>query len=383
MADGRVISCPHCHAELLVPRSTRAVQGRCPTCHADFPLPPEEPDPRQDLVTDATIADWLGPRDEDEAPDAVDESALTDVAEGVHRELGDTHAQTVRCQIRLVRLDAHGALFEFPASRLQNTVFRCAMPRRCLHCGTTSHLQAHVIVFGSRFTRDMSLKAEHSAGRLVASERDIAGLEGEALLERLPHVPNVDPPADLPMPYWLCDMCTGAGEIKGEIETNPATGRGRCRLLIRNLRRAEEFLVAAGGNKTIDHRQLRRRVEAMDDNLWDTLPLAVRHRIEQWFRPHKGERLIAFVPDRDHARTEDGVAGLILSNRRLIHHTSYRHSEASVGTPLEMRLAFGQGKATLQINASDCNVKRMCLDREGVRTLRSALSESDFHVAWR
>ncbi|MFW6133525.1 MAG: hypothetical protein ACOC8F_06470, partial [Planctomycetota bacterium] len=86
---------------------------------------------------------------------------------------------------------------------------------------------------------------------------------------------------------------------------------------------------------------------------------------------------------RDHARTEDGVAGLVLTNRRLIHHTPFRHHEEPAGDALEMRLAFGRGKGTLQIHAPNCHIKRMCLDREGVLKLRHALAHSNFRVAWR
>lgn len=380
MQEHRQVRCPRCGVLLEVPLAAPERAARCAQCRSPFPLPRHMP------VSEATIAAWIyRNRDEEEAePDS-----LAEVAEDLQRELaraegGDTPAPANRTdRIRLVKLDRHGALFEFPAERLLDTDFRCAMPRRCLRCGTSAHLRAHVIVFTPYFSKDLSLKDEHTAGRLVAGEAEVRGLSGEALLAKLPQVPNVPRPADRPMPYWLCDMCTGAGVISGQIEVNTETDRGRCRLLMRNLAAAEQFLVAAGGKDTIDHRQLRARVEESRQSPWDALPLVVQHRIEQWYKPVRGEKLLAYIPDRDHARTEDGVAGIIVSNRRLIHHTPFCHNEEPAGDPLELKLAMGKGRGTLRIHAPNCNVKRMCLDREGVRTLRSALKATDFRVAWR
>jgi hypothetical protein len=230
---------------------------------------------------------------------------------------------------------------------------------------------------------DVSVKAEHDAGKLIVPEQELRGLNDEEMLGRLPKVPNATPPSDLPMPYWLCDMCSASGIIEGRVEINTATGRGRCRLRIQPLRRAEEFLVAAGGKGSEGHGQLVELIEATAELPWDRLPMVVQDRIEQWFKPDKGEGFIAYVADRDHTRTEDGVAGLLVSNRRLIYHTRTRHRELDIHTKVEIQLAMTGPRGHLRITAGGPWVKHLTVDRDGVRRLRGALTQAKCPAQWR
>ncbi|HOF17514.1 MAG TPA: hypothetical protein PK082_01295, partial [Phycisphaerae bacterium] len=207
-------------------------------------------------------------------------------------------------------------------------------------------------------------------------------LGNDELLNRLPKVPNVPHPGDLPMPYFLCDMCTGTGEIGGQINIHSVTGQGTCRLQIRNLRRAEEFLIQAGGEGTPCHESLRRRIEKTAEHPWDLIPDVVRHRIEQWFRPLPAERFLAYVADRDHARTEDGMFGIVVSNGRMIYHANRRHHEAGLIDPVEVQVAQGSGKESLRLKAPLWEVKHMAVDGEGKSLLRRALTLARFQVTW-
>ncbi len=368
------VRCPSCGVVLKVPVDRLRRRARCAQCKTVYRLP------TRTIVAEALIASWLArPEDEEEAPRSAPQPGAARVQAAKPRPA----AKVARGEIRLVQADARGALFEFPTHRLTETAFRCSMPRRCLQCGISRHLRAHVIIYVPILRERPSLRAEHSAGDLVVRDEDIQQLEGEALLDRLPRVPNVPPPGDMPMPYWLCDMCGEAGATAGQIQVNPQTGEGRCRLLIRNLRRAEEFLSAAGGRNSPDHDTLLALLETMTEDPWDTLPLVVRHRLEQWFRPAGDERLVAYVPNRDHARTEDGVSGLVISNRRLIYHSHSRHHEASVTEPLEMQLATGGGRTELRFRTRSWQVKHFRADRSGLRQLRRALAAARYRVTWR
>jgi hypothetical protein len=354
----------------------------CPRCKAGLRLR------RRGSVSEETIASWL--EDEEDLEDEeVRAPARSEAAQAAAAPVQTKEAERPRSApaptaggIRLVKADSRGALFEFPASRLKEVPFRCAMPRRCLQCGCFISLNAHVILY-EQTSRRLSLDEEHTAGRLAVKGEEVEGLEGEELLSRLPKVPNVPPPADLPMPYWLCDMCTGAGAISGRIQVNAEAGEGRCRLLIRNLWRAREFLLSAGGEATAGAAALSQRLETMTVDPWDTLPLVVRHRLEQWYHPREDEKLIAYIPNRDHARTEDGVSGLVISTRRIIYHSHSRHREALAAEPLEMQLAIGEGKGDLRFRTRSWQVKRFRVDRDGIRQLRRALTVGKFKVAWR
>ncbi len=375
----RLVQCPSCGRILAAPPGCANCVVRCGVCHTRFRLP------RRVAMTDEAIASMLQEehlRDlyEDLHAPPTGEAKLTGAEEVIS---GQTAVLPALAEgLRLVRMDRKGATFLFPASRLLEPAFRAAMPRRCLGCSSRMHLRAHVVIFAPELIDSRSLEAEHSAGALVLSEEEIRDLGNDELLNRLPKVPNVPHPGDLPMPYFLCDMCTGTGEIGGQINIHSVTGQGTCRLQIRNLRRAEEFLIQAGGEGTPCHESLRRRIEKTAEHPWDLIPDVVRHRIEQWFRPLPAERFLAYVADRDHARTEDGMFGIVVSNGRMIYHANRRHHEAGLIDPVEVQVAQGSGKESLRLKAPLWEVKHMAVDGEGKSLLRRALTLARFQVTW-
>jgi hypothetical protein len=290
--------------------------------------------------------------------------------------------ESVAEPVRLVKFGDAGALLEFQAARLKEIAFRCAMPRRCLRCGTSVHLLAHVIIYSGALVDNVSLEAEHAAGELRLAEDQVRDLSPEQLLDRLPMVPNVPSPANLPMPYWVCDMCSGAGLLGGQIQVNSQTGNGWCRLRVRNLRRAMEFMEAAGAKDTKGFADLSEHLESSKENPWEQLPSVVQHRVEQWYKPGSGEQYIAYVPDRDHARTEDGMSGLLISNHRLIFHTRLRHSETTSDKPLKLQMSNDGGKLVLKLETPTWDIKHLMLDRDGATLLRRSLIASGFNPVW-
>lgn len=374
---GRQVLCPSCGTILEVPPGCCNCIVRCGQCRHRFRLP------RRIAVTDDAVASWLTREsDAEELPDHVaDESASVGEASEITGRTAVLPAVTEG--IRLIKLEGPTALLEFPASQLRVPAFRCALPRCCLRCGTRVHLRAHVVIYTARLVGSVSLEAEHAAGRLSLSGEEAKNFTHQQLLERLPCVPNVPSPGDLPMPYWLCDMCSGADMISGQIHVNTETGTGWCRLLIRNLHRAEEFLAAIGSVGTSDYRDIQHHLATVAENPWDTLPLLVQHRVEGWFKLAAKERFIAYVPDRDRTRTEDGMSGLVVSTRRLLYHTPLQHKEMSVTHPLELQLSMIGIKGNLSIETPDWEVKHFTVDRDSANQLRRALAVAKFHANWR
>jgi len=288
-----------------------------------------------------------------------------------------------RSDIRIVTLRADSVLVEFLTKRLEETPFRCAMPRTCMRCGTRAHLQAHIVIFRPHTRNAPSGEMGQSVGELVVTDEDLQRLEGKALLDRLPEVKNVPPPGNLPMPFWLCDMCPEGGVVVGQIKVDARTRKRACRRLIRNPNRAEEFLRAAGGDRVVGLDKLHELNAAGRENPWDLVPMVIRHRIEQWFRPQEDEQFLGYVPDRDRSRTEDGMAGLLISSRRMIYHTHLRHRESSAEESVELLLAMSRDKGQLRIHTPHWVVKRMTVDKEGVRRLRRALTMGKYRATWR
>jgi hypothetical protein len=364
---GDIVRCAKCQQRFRVPKPAGITDDTITSWLSDAVVPPEVGDDDLDASRTATAsistAPWPAPREAVFSAPQVSPDAV-----------GQT--------IRLVKFGDAGALMEFQAARLREVSFRTAMPRRCLRCGTSSHLLAHIIIYSPVLVDNVSLEAEHAAGELRLAEDQARDLSPQQLLDRLPMVANVPAPGNLPMPYWVCDMCSGAGLIGGQIQVNSQTGNGLCRLRIRNLRRALEFMEAAGSGATRTFKQLREHVESSIENPWEQLPSVIQHRVEQWYKPGGGEQYIAYVPDRDRTRTEDGMSGLLISNRRLIFHTRLRHSETTSEKPLKLQLSNNGGKLSVKLETPIWDIKHLVLDRDGANLLRRALVVSGFKPVW-
>jgi hypothetical protein len=295
---------------------------------------------------------------------------------------GNTIHPLISGPLRLVKVEPGSVLMEFPARRLLEPAFRRGMPRQCIKCSSKSHLYVHVIIFSGHMTDSISLEAEYSAGSLGLSDQEARTLSADDLLARLPKVPNVPPPANEPMPYWLCDMCSAAGVVSGQITGNLAAGQGTCRLKINNVRQAQEFVIAVGGTGADGYDKLEQLISHMVVNPWESVPLTVQHRLEQWFKPEAGERFLAYVPDRDRARTEDGMCGVVVSDRRLAYHTEMRHREMLIGASLRITVASHGLAQRIAINTDSWEVRAMTIDREGIVGLRRALLLGKFPLIW-
>jgi len=370
----RRVKCPKCGKVLGIPEGFDGKAVRCGVCRTPFRIP-------KPSVED-TIAGWL-----DDEPEA-DLSAKTAAPIGMAPEPAprdppaSKSAKKATQGLRVVAMERRGTLFEFPADMLRGEAFRCAIPRRCTHCQAKVHLSAHLIIFTSELRDSISLEAEHKAGHLTIPQDQLGRVDGPEMLAKLPEVPNVPEPANHPMPYWVCDMCSGAGSISGQITVDNASGRGRCRMFIRNAHMARDFFANAGGEGTRDYAKLVEFTEHMDDDRWDALPSVIRHRLEQWFRPQDGEKFIAYVPDRAFVRTEDGMNGLVISNRRLIFHHPPLHQEAPREVKMTIALRVEKGDEVATLDAPDFKRRSIVLDRQGMMLFRRALSKGDFTAEW-
>ena len=374
------VKCPSCGATLAVPNDSLKRRIRCGRCKHRFALATQS-----EAVLEKVIASWLSDEEEPEATqDMPQGEALAEKAPAAAPEEAPLPEprQPKKGNIRVVKIE-RGVLFEFPVSRLLDPEFRSAFPRQCLSCESRAHLRAHVVIYAGQLVQDsISMEDEHSAGTLVLSNEEVRGLSDEEILDRLSRVPNVPHPADLPMPYWVCDMCSGTGQVSGQIQVNPETGKGWCRLFIRNVHRSLEFMVNAGGEGAEGYDMLKERVEQTAEHPWDNLSEVVQHRIQQWFQPKGGEQFIAYVPDRDHVRTEDGVAGVLISSRRLIYHNPRRHWEMSVEDPVELQTFTGGGRGSVSISTPSWSIRQMSVDRDGLTRMRRALALSKFQAVW-
>ncbi len=377
---GMKVNCPRCTTSLSLPTDVGNERVRCPVCRGVFRVRIHKK-----IALDETIADWLDEslrRDEPEqvTPDPARTSFPAEI-EG----LGDTQRAIFddADRMHLVAADRRGVVLEFPAEFLRVEAFRASIPRRCIHCSARTHLSAHVVIYTGQLRDSISLEAEHAAGKLSIPPEKLGNLAGVDLLKRLPEVPGVPSPGNLPMPYWVCDMCRGAGWISGQIRVSADTCKGSCRLFFRNLKMAMGFFANACGTDSKHYRKLAEFHEHWQENPWNALPTVVRHRLEQWFEPAEDEQFLAYIADRGFVRSEDGMNGVVVSTQRLVYHHPPRHQELECGKDLTVHLRMAEGQQIATLEGDGFKRRLITVDRVSRMLLRRVLSKAGFKATWK
>ncbi len=382
MASRRV-RCPACAVILEIPHGFRGSKVVCSCCQGRFRIP---------ALSDAEIVDLIGHRDKDdttvagtstrEITAALVEARQSDAKPG--QAQADDKYKPVPAELEgftLARLDSNGVLFEFPASLLAGTVLRGALPRCCMRCGTKGHLQPHLAIFAHHMTDSASLEVQFVDGPMIDGQ-DAMNMPIEEVLEKLPRVKRVPSPANLPMPYWICDQCSPSNMVLAQNDIDRDTGAGACRLLLPILWRAEKFVLNLGCDGTAICEEIRKAVQDHPEEPWDSLAGVVQQRLRQWYHPHKAERFVSYTPDRSHGRSEDGVYGVVVSNRRLILNCDRRHYESEKGEPIELSFSMQGGQLRLTTKTPNWTVKNQVVDKAGLERLRRALANENFLTTW-
>jgi hypothetical protein len=371
----RQISCPTCGVELNVPDDAAGRFARCGSCQHRFQVPTKPTLDDEDILSLITG---------DDDSDLVDSSEFDDLHGDPSQRSTIMAAQVPsigESDIRITRLDQEGVLFEFPAGRLRDISFRCSMPRICMRCSAKSNLRAQVIVFASPVVDEATIHSLLNSGRLTFTAPFAERMSAKDLLDKLPSLPDAPPPTDMPMPYWLCEGCDYEDMVTGHLFENAKTGDQTCQMHLTNLHRAKDFLQAADGNDG-DIERLNEWCVTEDDKPWDLVPESVRQRLNQWFKPDASETFLVYIPDRALSRREEGMAGVVVSDKRLVYQSNLRHKECEQSLPITLQLAMTRELGQINIETPQWKVLRMTIDREGVRRLRRALTVGRFSTTW-
>lgn len=374
-----LIHCPCCQAHLTASEEFVGKRARCKGCGETFLI--EAPS------LEDSVASWLGdlPPGADETQSSRGASATTTAAPGAWPAKphpprsgalagGKTHTPEASAPadrlLRLSHLDQMGAFFIFPASLLANEQFRASMPRCCLNCGSANNLTVHLIVWNAKLPERLRTKGQSL--RVRVTQEELVHLGGPELVRHLPAVPDMPSPFDLPMPYFICNICAPTGAVMTHIRPRE-DGTEECELGISSMKRAAEFLAHNLGRDHEDYKRLLSETEKRLNDPWRALPLAVRNRIGQWYTAGQDERFISYIQDMDFAKAESGMGGLVLTNRRLIFHKLGAHREVPLKERIELRVHEQENKYQLAINVTGAKPMLLHCDPGAVDQIRKTL----------
>ncbi len=347
----------------------------------DMPMMSAGPPLRPGHVGETEIMDWLGNSPGDQA-------AETDEGVSKVREtMVPPPRKSASFPVRLGHVDSMGAFFLFSPSLLLDERFRLSFPQKCAVCGTQASLQVHLVFWPAMLphSADVGFRTQKEpprTGGKVVELRSLAGKSASAFLDALGRINVLPEPYCLPFPYYICRLCSPAGAVVTDVRTINQVGQQECELGICSLPRAEEFATAVCGPDCPDALTIRHAFRQRGGDPWQMTPLAVQTRIRKWYRPDKNERFLAFIPDADFARTEDGSAGLVLTDGRILYYRQGNLVDIPLGQTLTIARVNDGPKLSLHILSSEGRHANMVTTAASAEKLRHCLVQQGIKAKW-
>lgn len=328
------ITCPGCKAALTLPKDSLGKKGRCRSCGTMFPI--EATSVNLANPVEDTVFGWLADSagDPEPQPSATPPLVRTDRKPAAAPTPTPPEHPKNNFDIRLDHVDAMGAFFRFSPSLLLNEDFRASFPQQCVICGSELSLYVHLVIWASKLSDNAKSKLHDLKNTIIRLDH-IGRPHGPDLLSRLARINYMPDPYCLPMPYYVCDGCSSVGAIMAAVHPSPQNDQDECVLGIASLPQAQAFLIA---NRGTDCPELKQIQDLQSDHVdhWKLMPLTLRIRLSQWYKPHTGESYLAYIPDMEYSKAEAGMAGLLLTDQRIIQ----RKPPKTIELPIEEHITL-------------------------------------------
>jgi len=278
---------------------------------------------------------------------------------------------TYRLPIRLGHLDDMGVFLLFEPALLYREEFRAAFPQRCIICNSNEHLLVNQVVWSSKLPARGKFGLRESYVPAVHSLRRLGHPTSRGLLAKLERIESMPEPFCLPFPYYVCRTCSAVGAVVTDVRNSG--GQEECELGIFSLRVAQDLMRICCGEDCQAYGQIHQALRETRGDTWKALPLAVRSRIRQWYRPLEGERFLGYVADGDFAKTEAGLAGLVLTDQRLVCRKYASLVELPLSEQVEVHLHNKDGHLQLNISGKSGKTANLATSDAASRRLRTLL----------
>ncbi len=399
-----MVMCKFCGKGVKVPVEYIGRKGRCPRCGCVFEITPvkatqaagnAQAEPLRPAgaetsgVSEQDILSWLTPGRSEPSSTSVSSSRIptgpgAKAASSSPRQAAapTTADEKGHFPIRLGHVDEMGAFFLFDPSLLYDERFRLSFPRRCVVCGSRNRLSVHLVIWASKLPGRGEFGAHTSYSRSIFELDKLGGVDGRELLDKLDRFENVPEPYSLPFPYYLCRHCSPVGAIITDVRPR-SDGKGEvCELGISSLKQAEQFARIVCGPDSSVVKKVHEAYLRLRSNPWQSLPLAVRSRLKHWFTPEEGENFRLYISDGDFAKTEAGLAGVVITDKRLV----YRKFAAKIEIPLSQEITIREShkdkRVQLTISSPGSKPANLITDESGAERLRLGLRQQGANLRW-
>lgn len=343
MSEPVVVVCPNCEQKYRVAPSNLGHRAVCKRCGKGFEIAVEQ------RIDDDTICGWISDADPT-GSSVMGSTSIFAAGDGDPKPPG---AQWHRPpppeqpRVEFLRLDRDAALFEFPVEGLNDAHLRCSFPHRCVQCLNPKDLSMHYVIWGDKLPRHDALRLQENEMRSVRSLDKLMNADPQGWFNKLEPITFLPKPFSHPLPYFVCHECGAIGEVIGRVVGEE--GAERCQLRITNLTIALDFFRNNGGKGQAGYQRLLVARRQAKGKQWENLPFAVRERLSQWFTRQTDEKFLGFYADDDFSRADAGLAGVVLTDRRLIYKKYGGCVEYAVELGGRIHVHASQNRATLEI----------------------------------
>ena len=271
---------------------------------------------------------------------------------------------TPRPHLVVRRVSVDGVLLAFDARWLHHDRFRVSVPVRSAFNGESDpmKLTARPMIFLDAVedpaprARPLELRYEHEpVGKATPAQ----------MAEAMGRLRGVRAPFDQPILYYahadasVPAMACRLRATRDDADKGGSDGRDKtvCEVLVPHGRVAAEWLAAVNGRCGEDFGRLMEEVESVGQTAWDALDQKVRLRLEPWCTFQRGERFLAYFNDPDFTASEAGLAGVVVTDKRLIYHKYRRLRSVSLRSPATLHMRKDGSVTRLTITAGDRRAK--------------------------
>ncbi len=273
------------------------------------------------------------------------------------------------------RCTQSGVELTFNSNFLKHDGFRLSMPLACAFTGESDRakLIARPLAFLDQARGEIRNAYDIEAGHEAKLTQSITGKE---MLSRMGVIEQLPEPFRFPFPYYvrtdhsnMSIKCTTSKKGEGPLLAHVTIPDGPMAL---------RWLRHVNGVCGREYDLLSRDVAHLWQNEWTGLDETVRRRLEVWAHFMDGEKFRYFINDADMPKKDEGLAGVVLTDRRLIYKKFHRQGQVEFGTNAQLIIRADGTMAGLRVKTEDGTFKCARFHFDDLQKLKDAASDLGF-----
>jgi len=200
----------------------------------------------------------------------------------------------------------------------------------------------------------------------------------EHLLASMGTLTQLPTPFKFPMPYYVSESHSN---MSLECHTKKREDGGTsCRVLIPNGWYALDWLANVNGICGREYKLPKQDVPRLWSDAWEGVDETVRQRLGTWVGFEPGERFRYYFNDAEFGKKDQGLAGVVLTDRRLIYHKYHRKGAVKYSDNPKLIMRPDGDVAGLTVKTEDGSVKAAKFRFSDLENLIETMKDTGLHV---